>query len=144
MALAISSGTAANPRGDACAMASVIARVAASGSSSISALVMGVTVLPGATALTRIPRAASSQAAVYQTSWSLTAMPAWADDGSYTLWAEASDKAGNVQSLFSGNGSSVTFTTDKSAPQLAVLSPAASSKISAVASVTGAAYACVK
>ncbi|PJA12445.1 MAG: hypothetical protein COX65_08550, partial [Elusimicrobia bacterium CG_4_10_14_0_2_um_filter_56_8] len=83
--------------------------------------------------------AASTSAAVYQSSWSLSALPAWADDGSYTLWAEATDKAGNVQANFTGNGSSVTFSTDKSAPLLSVLSPAANSKISSVVSVTGTA-----
>ncbi|MDD2806862.1 MAG: hypothetical protein PHV33_15025, partial [Elusimicrobiales bacterium] len=78
-------------------------------------------------------------AAVYQSSWSYTNMPAWADDGSYTIWAEATDKAGNVQTNFAGNGSSVTFTVDKAAPALAVLVPAANSKISSVVSLSGTA-----
>jgi len=78
-------------------------------------------------------------AAVHQSSWSLSSLPAWADDGSYTVWAEASDKAGNTQTVFAGNGSSVTFTVDKAAPTLAVLNPAANTKISTVLSVSGTA-----
>ncbi|MDA8131646.1 MAG: hypothetical protein M0011_09110, partial [Elusimicrobia bacterium] len=78
-------------------------------------------------------------AAVHQSSWSSTAMPAFTDAGTYTLWAEARDKAGNIQTLFGGNGSSVTFTVDMSAPLLGITNPSANSKISSLFSVTGTA-----
>ncbi|MEK7743776.1 MAG: hypothetical protein AAB578_05260, partial [Elusimicrobiota bacterium] len=63
----------------------------------------------------------STAAAVYQSSWAATALPLWTNDGSYTLWAEGVDKAGNVQVNFAGNGSSVTFTVDKAAPSVSEL-----------------------
>ncbi|HBE88216.1 MAG TPA: hypothetical protein DDW67_03650 [Elusimicrobia bacterium] len=80
-----------------------------------------------------------ANASVHQSSWSYSALPAWADNGNYTVWAEGEDRAGNVQLNFAGNGSSVTFVTDKSAPLAAVVSPAASSRISSLLSLSGTA-----
>ncbi|MEK7722435.1 MAG: hypothetical protein AAB359_08600, partial [Elusimicrobiota bacterium] len=84
-------------------------------------------------------QAVYAPAAVHQSSWSFGVMPDWADDGSYTLWAEASDKAGNVQVNFSGNGSSVTFTVDETAPAAAVTSVQTSTRVAVLASVSGTA-----
>ncbi|MDT8285806.1 MAG: hypothetical protein RQ748_01750, partial [Elusimicrobiales bacterium] len=80
-----------------------------------------------------------SGASVHQSSWSYSSLPNWADNGNYTIWAEAEDRAGNIQLNFTGNGSSVTFVTDKSAPLTGVMSPAASSKISSLLSLSGTA-----
>ncbi len=81
----------------------------------------------------------STNSVVYQSSWSVSALPNWADEGIYTMWAEALDKAGNSQTVFSGNGSSATFTIDKSAPVLALTSINTDDKISSLSSVSGTA-----
>ena len=78
-------------------------------------------------------------AAVHQSSWSFGVMPDWADDGSYTLWAEATDKAGNVQAGFYDNVSSVTFTSDEQGPTAAVASVQTSTRVAVLASVSGTA-----
>ncbi|PIU18280.1 MAG: hypothetical protein COT18_10845, partial [Elusimicrobia bacterium CG08_land_8_20_14_0_20_59_10] len=84
----------------------------------------------------------STDAAVYQSSWAVTAVPApgvWIDTYSYTMWAEAFDKAGNAQTNFSGNGSSVTFTIDKTAPVATITSIQTGARITSLTSITGAA-----
>ncbi|MBI4656704.1 MAG: Ig-like domain repeat protein, partial [Elusimicrobia bacterium] len=81
----------------------------------------------------------STTAFVYQSSWSASAMPNWSADGDYTMWAEAEDKAGNIQTNFSGNGSSVTFTTDETAPSLYISYPQPDSKISPISEISGTA-----
>ncbi|MCK5583061.1 MAG: hypothetical protein KAI33_04690, partial [Elusimicrobiales bacterium] len=39
----------------------------------------------------------STNSIVHQSSWSTAAISPWVDEGSYTMWAEAIDKAGNIQ-----------------------------------------------
>ncbi|MCK5358187.1 MAG: hypothetical protein KAJ48_07310, partial [Elusimicrobiales bacterium] len=81
----------------------------------------------------------STDSLVHQSSWVVTALPNWDDEGSYTIWSEAIDKAGNTQTIFTGNGSSVTFTVDKSAPLLDITSISANDKIASLVSVSGTA-----
>ncbi|MDP2867031.1 MAG: hypothetical protein Q8O90_12380, partial [Elusimicrobiota bacterium] len=83
--------------------------------------------------------AAYAAASVHQSSWSFSSMPNWFDGYTYTLWAEAFDKAGNAQVVFSGNGSSVTFTSDELAPTASVTSVQTSTRIASLASVSGTA-----
>ncbi|MBI4425143.1 MAG: hypothetical protein HY554_15540, partial [Elusimicrobia bacterium] len=45
--------------------------------------------------------------------------------GRFVAVSRVKDKAGNVQSLFAGNGSSITFTVDKDRPTLAITLPPA-------------------
>ncbi|MEK7382131.1 MAG: hypothetical protein AAB262_02480, partial [Elusimicrobiota bacterium] len=81
----------------------------------------------------------STNAFVHKSSWTLTALPSWTDAFTYTLWSQAEDKAGGVQQNFSGNGSSVTFTVDQTAPTAAITAPAADVQLNAWTSVTGSA-----
>jgi len=49
----------------------------------------------------------STAAAVYQSTWAVTALPVWVDSDSYTMWAEAADKAGKLLSV-AGGGDTVS------------------------------------
>ncbi|MEK7426967.1 MAG: hypothetical protein AAB131_24360, partial [Actinomycetota bacterium] len=85
--------------------------------------------------------AVSTTAVIHRSSWSTTALPAFTDRVNYTMWVEAEDRAGNVQQNFTGNGSSVTFIMDKTAPTIVISSPAAGSFLRAgqLTMVTGTA-----
>ncbi|HOJ86578.1 MAG TPA: Ig-like domain repeat protein, partial [Elusimicrobiales bacterium] len=76
---------------------------------------------------------------IYQSSWSVSSMPFWTDNYTYTFYSKAYDKAGNIQNNFVVGSSSHTIRIDKLMPVVSVSSPAQSGIYSVFPTVYGTA-----
>jgi hypothetical protein len=74
---------------------------------------------------------------IYQSSWSVSSMPFWTDNYTYTFFAKAYDKAGNIQTNFVVGSSSHTIRIDKLYPIVSISTPITGGKYSVFPTISG-------